>query len=142
MTALYNDVITIKNAGTSGSDALDAKWNGRVRIQAGTYEAAGASIADTIKIAEVPVGCYILPSSTVSFDALGASTTLAVGNPGTPALYSAATSTSSAGTLNLTAIAGINAAVVATTSGTDIILTVAGGAITGTIQSVIEYAFI
>lgn len=140
MTALYNDTMTSVNAGTSGRNSVEAKWHSRVRVQAGDYEADAKPKGDTIAIGQIPEGSMLLPESVVLFDALGANSALAVGTTASPALYKASTATTSAGSMNLDAIGGANSPV---SADTDILITVSGtGAITGTIKSVLVYAWV
>lgn len=140
MATIYNDVMTVKNAGATGTTALDAKWNGRVRTIVGTTELAAAAQGTIVELAQIPEGAYVMPSSTIHYDALGANSALAIGTVASPALHLASTATTSAGASSLNAIAGITTKYTASTA---LVATVSGtGAATGTLTSVIQYAWI
>lgn len=51
---------------------------------------------DTIELVELVAGDYVMISSNVAFEALGASTTISIGTASTPTKYVNATSTASA----------------------------------------------
>ena len=102
------------------------------------YEATTLADESTIAIADLPENAKII-DILVHHDALGSSTTLSIGDTNTAALYSAAEDTSSAGTVGITKIAGIQYQCGSTAGDNIILLTVGGAAITGTIKVNITY---
>ena len=114
-------------------------WHGRMRVQYDDYEASALADGSTIAMARLPRGARIL-DLVVHHDALGASTTLAVGTASLPSLFVGAQDTSSAGTIVQSIdgeLAGFGHVFDATT---DLVLTLAGAAATGTIRSAVFYA--
>ena len=135
----------VKGTNISKLDAVPAAlpevnaWHGRMRVQYDEYEAAALAASSTIAMARLPRGARIL-DLVVHHDALGADTTLSVGTAGLPALFVTAQATSSAGTIVQSIdgeIAGFGHVFDATT---DVVLSLAGGAATGTIRSAVFYA--
>lgn len=116
--------------------------NGKVRVITDTYEAVAIALGSTIKMGKpLPVGARIL-NIKLAFDALGGSSTLAVGDAVSAARFMAAGSSSSAGIRDMadeTTVDGLLFEVLSTT--VDIIITVAGDAITGTIKIIVEYTY-
>ena len=116
--------------------------NGKVRVITDTYEAVAIALGSTIKMGKpLPVGARIL-NIKLAFDALGGSSTLAVGDAVSAARFMAAGSSSSAGIRDMadeTTVGGLLFEVLSTT--VDIIITVAGDAITGTIKIIVEYTY-
>ena len=116
--------------------------NGKVRVITDTYEAVAIALGSTIKMGKpLPVGARIL-NIKLAFDALGGSSTLAVGDAVSAARFMAAGSSSSAGIRDMadeTTVDGLLFEVLSTT--VDIIITVAGAAITGTIKIIVEYTY-
>lgn len=106
------------------------------------YEADGVAIADVIQMITVPSGFRVY-SVDLYFDALGADSTLAVGDGGDADRFIEATSSVSAGTASWTPAVTDVGYMYTTTSDLDgtstvptedtIDVTVAGGAVTGTI---------
>lgn len=94
-----------------------------------TYEASALPIADIIDALPVADGVTVLDVFVVC-DALGASTTLSVGDGDSATYYKAATSTAAATKLTTTSFPKLYA------SGGTIKLTVGGAAVTGTITVV------
>ena len=116
--------------------------NGKVRVITDTYEAVAIALGSTIKMGKpLPVGARIL-NIKLAFDALGGSSTLAVGDAVSAARFMAAGSSASAGIRDMadeTTVDGLLFEVLSTT--VDIIITVAGAAITGTIKIIVEYTY-
>lgn len=143
MTAAVADN-TAKVLANDPSALPDVKdHDGNLRVQSDIYEASGLTAGSTIAIAYLPNGAKV-KEIIVDHDALGGSSTLACGDVDTAARYFAASSTSSAGTLRLSAIGGRNFQVVTEdASGDDtrrILLTTAGATINGTIKTTVVYA--
>lgn len=139
MASLYGANVTKIRAGGSGDNIVAG---GQIKVTTkvfqDSYEAAAAAIGDTIELATLPEGQTIVDVK-IYFDALGAGSTLEVGDSNTSDLYIAATSTASAGSASLDQVDG-QSYVTGTNSGdTSIIATVAGAAITGTIKCVVTY---
>ena len=127
-------------AGTMPKDFMGAEWRGKVKVLFDTYTAAALAIAQTIGVGKLRKDS-LLVDALINFVALGASSTLSLGDAGSATKYMAAFATSSAGNARLinspTATQGIG---VKMTADTELILTVAGGTITGLIQTAIFYA--
>ena len=127
-------------AGTMPKDFRGAEWRGKVKVLVDTYTAAALAIAQTIGVGKLRKDS-LLVDALINFVALGASSTLSLGDAGSATKYMAAFATSSAGNARLinspTATQGIG---VKMTADTELILTVAGGTITGLIQTAIFYA--
>ena len=137
MSSLLGDNAT-KYASPIGSNIVDQGYNkSGVRVMHDTITLAAAQIADTITVGDVlPVGAVIL-RVTLQNAALGAATTLSIGDAGSATRYSAAIATSSAAST----ISSLNMGRKVTgTSDTRIILTLAGGAATGAVAVSIEYS--
>jgi len=79
---------------------------GMVQVIYDTYETASLANGDTLNVGVLPKGATFIGGDVV-VDALGASTTLALGDSGDADRYMAAVSTSSAGVKAARAIAGI-----------------------------------
>jgi len=109
---------------------------GRVRCAVDNYTTAATAIADTIRIAKLPVGAKVLQID-LEIVALGASVTLDIGDEADDDRYLVAGDGNTAG--NLVSNLGTGY-VVGTTTGDDvIILTVGGATATGEIKSVVYY---
>lgn len=108
---------------------------GRVRVWTDTFTATGEAIGSDITIARLPKNSSVV-GAKVYHAALGASSTLILGDSDDDNRYITAGSTSSAGVLTLNAVGGIG---YENTADTDLVLTTAGGTVTGTIKVVIEY---
>lgn len=93
------------------------------------YEASALEIGSTITVGDLRKEDIMIGGS-VAFDALGASTTLSVGPSASPTKYKGATSTASAGTFDLLKTI---AATAQETADDTLVLTTAGGVMTGTI---------
>lgn len=114
-----------------------AEWGGRMRVQYDTYEASSVASGSTISIAKLPKDARVW-RVTVYCDALGSSSTLAVGDSGSATRYLAAVSSASAAKLEMPAasIAGFG---YKQTAETDVIVTTGGASITGTIKTAVWY---
>jgi len=108
-------------------------WNARVKASWDTYEASSLADGSKIEMCVVPKGARILGGWLV-FDALGTSTTLAVGDGTTADKYLAATDTSSAGSATFFPVDGDKLSDDVTMT-----LTLAGAAATGSIKLVVLY---
>lgn len=115
--------------------------DGNLSVADASYTAAAASIADVIRMVELPAGSRIVGVNVVN-DALGASSTLACGyeykdsanGSAAPAAFKAATATSSAG--------GFSGAFHPLATFQDpiyVTLTVGGAAITGKVSVIVYY---
>lgn len=113
---------------------------GKVRVMTDSYEAAAVAAGSTIHVGKsLPIGARIL-NIRLAFDALGGSSTLAVGDSSSTARYLSAASSASAGIRDMaeeSTVDGLLNEIDADTQ--DIIITTAGASITGTIKIVIEY---
>ena len=134
MAALKGDNVTKIDLGTSGPNVLSQGLvNADVEVNTETFTFAAASIGDTVDIALPPTDGKI-QMVEVFFAALGASTTLAVGDSDDVDRYIAATATDTAGSMRLT-LTTAKGYVIGTNTGDDrIFLTLAGGAATGLIK--------
>lgn len=108
---------------------------GKLKVFVDTYEAASLVAGSDITVARLPQDSTILDAA-VYHDALGASSTLILGDVTDPNRYITAGSTASAGVLRMNAVDGVG---FENTTETDILLTTAGATITGTIKVVIKY---
>ncbi len=113
---------------------------GKVRVMTDSYEASAIAAGSTIYMGKtLPVGARIL-DIILAFDALGGSSTLAVGDASSSARYMAASSSASAGIRCMadeTTVDGLLYEITAATD--DIIITTAGASITGTVKIIIFY---
>jgi len=139
MASLYGVNVTKIRAGGSGDNIVAG---GQIKVTTkvfqDSYEAVAAQIADTIEIATLPADQTIVDIK-IYFDALGGGSTLANGDSNTADLYIAATTTAAIGSASLDNIAGQSYVTGTNDGDTSIIATVAGGAITGTIRTVVTY---
>ena len=139
MATLYGVNVTKIIAGGSGDNIVAG---GQIKVTTkvfqDSYEAVAGQIADVIEICRLPADQTIVDIK-IYFDALGGGSTLAIGDANTADLYISATSTASAGSASLDNIAGQSYVTGTNDDDTTIIATIAGGAITGTIKSVVTY---
>jgi len=125
---------------------------GRVRIAHGVFEASSLSAGDVIEMFILPDGARIITGS-LAHDALGSSTTLAVGHAAyvnaagtTVALdadeFKAAASSASAGKADVAATLALGSGIEidANQDGYPVTVTLAGAAATGTIELTMLYA--
>lgn len=118
-----------------GSGKLSKQEAGKLRVFTDTYEATGEAIGSDITICRLPANSTVV-EATLYTDALGASSTLILGDSSDDNRYITSVSTSSAAITNINVIGGI---AYENTSATDLILTTAGGTVTGTITLVVKY---
>ena len=125
---------------------------GRVRVAHGVYEASSLSAGDVIEMFILPDGARIITGS-LAHDALGSSTTLAVGHgaytnaAGTAVAldadeFKAAASSASAGKADVAATLALGSGIEidANQDGYPVTVTLAGAAATGTIELTMLYA--
>ena len=79
MATVYSDVRTDITQDDPSEFVKANQLSGRLRVARGSYEAASLSANDVIEMFSLPNGARIL-EGTLCHDALGASTTLAVGH--------------------------------------------------------------
>ncbi len=124
---------------TAANIANPGVLGGKKRVMVDKYEASSLASGSTIAVGKtLPVGA-IITGIQLAYDALGASSTLAVGDAGSASRYMAAASSASAGQRGTIDVDGLGYAVTGTND-TDIIITTGGASITGTISIAIEYA--
>lgn len=128
---------------------------GRVRVAYATYEASSLSAGDVINMFRLPQGARIL-SGVLAHDALGGSTTLAVGHAaytnaaGTavaadPDHFKAAAASTSAQAVEIVATMALGKFAMVDIDGDvidnayDVTVTLAGGAATGTVSVMMHY---
>ena len=114
--------------------------HGSVRVFRDTYEASSLASGSDITVARLPIGARIVDIH-VKADALGSSSTLAVGNGTTADKYIAATASNTANKLislsNDGKIETIGDEITSTI--TDILVTTGGATISGSITTVVYY---
>jgi len=139
MSAVKGVNVTKYDAGGQGDNAVDQGLvNARPEVWTDTYEAAALTAASTIDVAKLPAGAKV-HSVEMFFDALGASSTIAIGDSDSTARYLAATSTAAAGSAKSNKVDGVGYEV-GTADGDDVIqLLTAGASITGTIKVVTTF---
>lgn len=115
------------------------KLDGKVRVHTDEYEASALASGSTISIGKTLNTGDIIKDIKIFFDALGASSTLAVGDSADADRYIAAASSASAGSIVLNQIAGANYVIGTNSGDSTILITTDGAEITGTIKSQIEY---
>lgn len=137
----------VKGANITNIDATPsvkadmAQFGGKLRVQFDTYEASGLAAASTITMARLPKGA-VVHNVIVFHDDLGTTAgTLAVGDSGASGRFLAAFATGSAGKQDMLGTYGaIDGFGYEYTSQTDVIITTAGAAITGTIKTAVVYS--
>ena len=151
MATLYSNQKT-KWSQNVPSEKIDTNEQaGKMRIAFADVTLASAAISDVVQMVNLPNGARIIDGYLTNA-ALGASTTLSVGNAAyknaagtTVALsataYLAATSTSSAARTDIfaTQALGANSVVDANEDGLPISITLAGGTASGVVQIAIRY---
>ena len=131
-----------------------AENGGRLRVQYDTYEASALEAGSTISVARIPKGARIWDAFIIA-DALGSGHTLSLGDSDdvdrfiTATLFNTANKMVSisprpTGTANAASTAASGTGIAAIgyeyTSETDIIITTASAAITGTIKTAVFYS--
>jgi len=139
----YNALV---NSQIEGSDQLDRVYHkGQVHFLYDTYEAAAAAIGTVIHLGPLPKGAVVLPGSRIVHDALGASSTIKVGDNDSADedddRYAAAESTAAAGDIVLGQGGVIDNMPYKTSEECALVLTTAGAAITGTIKAFIAFTW-
>ena len=129
-----------KLATTTGENTVDAGYiKAPQRIMFDSYTCAALANPSTITVGDkLPVGAVIHNIRMVNA-ALGASTTISIGDSASAARYLAATSTAAAAVVQMAVQAGFGYKVTGTTDNR-IILTLGGAAATGLIVVQIEYS--
>lgn len=112
---------------------------GKLRVTFDSYEASSLASGSDISVARLPKGAKVY-EVIVHHDALGASSTIKVGDSSDDDRYIAATATASAGKLVMSEDGAIDGFGFEQTAETDVILTTGGAAISGTIKVAIIYA--
>lgn len=80
MAEVYSDIATVEKTPTPGSPLVAAKFHGKTRVVQASYEAAALAAASIINICKLRKGDIVLMNSFAMFDALGAGTSLDVGD--------------------------------------------------------------
>ena len=148
MATVYSAQKTSWNQNNPTDKIKTNEFAGRVRT---TYEASSLSAGDVIEMFNLPNGARIV-SGSIAHDALGSSTTLAVGYAAhtnaagtavsaSAAAYKAAASSASAGKADVcaTIALGHGTEVDANQDGLPVAITLAGAAATGTIVLTMQY---
>jgi len=135
MATYYSDVRTALQ-GKPASMVQGTLRGGKVRTRVSKIEAAALAAGSLLEMDSLPVGARLL-EGRITYDALGGSSTLALGDGTTANKYLAATSTASAGSTELTV--PISAVENGYTAEEKFILTTAGASITGTVMLILQY---
>jgi hypothetical protein len=151
MATLYSNQKTKWSQTVPSEKIKTNEQHGRIRIAFADITLASAAIADVIELVNLPNGARIIDGYLTNA-ALGASTTLSVGNAAyknaagtvvaaSATAYLAATSTSSAARTDIfaTQALGANSVVDANQDGLPITATLAGGTASGVVQIAISY---
>ena len=151
MATLYSTQKTKWSQNVPSDKIKTTELGGRMRIAFADITLASAAIADVVELVNLPNGARIIDGYLTNA-ALGASTTLSVGNAAyknaagtvvaaSATAYLAATSTSSAARTDIfaTQALGANSVVDANQDGLPITATLAGGTASGVVQIAIRY---
>jgi hypothetical protein len=139
MAAVKGANMTKYDAGALGSNWIDKQdIKGTTLTQIDTYEASSLALGSTIDMAQLPTGAKIV-GVNLYFDALGASSTLKVGDSNDDDRYIASTASSSAGRSDTLLIDGAGYATGTNSGDTRIIVTTGGASITGTVKLIVTY---
>ncbi|ANS03920.1 staphylocoagulase repeat protein [uncultured Mediterranean phage uvDeep-CGR2-AD3-C191] len=139
MATVYADKYTDHFQTSPPSKAHASLWGGRLKVQYGLYEASSVGAGSIIYFFKVPANATVWDIN-LHFDALGSSSTLAVGDSGDIDRYIDATDSSSAGAVNMGEGANIDGFGYLNSSETDIYITTAGATISGTIKMSVVYS--
>ena len=124
--------------GSGGNVVPRGEFAGTLKCCYDTYTFTADASGEVVEVATPPKGSKIM-GVQLTFANLGTGCTLAVGDINTTALYIAATSAAAAGSTQINTVAGIGY-VIGTTPGDDeILVTVAGSAVDGIIETLIYY---
>lgn len=124
----------------TGSSLLEAAQDfGKLRVFMDSKTFAGEAAGERVKIGKAPAGSYLMPHlSFIHAAALGGSVTLSVGDAATPAKYLALTA---ANTANLIIVLNVQAQCGEKfTTDTELYLTTAGAAATGSVKTYLVFA--
>ena len=124
---------------TSDNIASPGTLGGRVRVLTDTITLAAASINDIIEIGQDLKAGAIILGIELQFAALGASTTLDVGDSNDDNRYMNAIDTSSASIARDLILAGLHYKIGTNSGDSQIILTLEGGAATGQVNINVYY---
>jgi hypothetical protein len=113
--------------------------HGKLRIQYDSYEASSLANPSDISVARLPAGAVVY-DIIIHHDALGTSVTLAVGDSGSATRYIGATAAATAGKIVMSEDGSIDGFGYENTAETDVLITIGGGAATGTIKVTVVYA--
>ena len=128
------------DAGGSGDNYIPSgEYGGQVRSIYDTFECSGITTGSTIALPTIPnaskvIGIYL------AWDALGSSSTIALGDALSSGRYAAAAASTSAGTNSAIALTGLNYEIGTTaTDNVPLVTITAGTSINGTVSVVIFY---
>lgn len=134
MSAVKGVNFTLDEGGTSKALLDRGTFRGKLRVYEDSYEASGLANPSTIQIGPLKLQKNVkIVAIILSFDALGGSTTLSVGDAASATRYINAVATNAAGSKRSDLVDGMFYKVTGTND--DIILiTLGGGVATGTIK--------
>lgn len=140
MAAVKGDNVTKYDAGPSGDNAIAQGFvNAQVEVFLDSYEASALVAGSTIDIAELPANAKVLKVEMYT-DALGASSTIDIGDSDDTDRYSAAPfDTSSAGKFESDTADGHQYCVGTNSGDSRVQLLTAGASITGTIKTAVYF---
>lgn len=149
MAELFGVNTTLYDNSTPSRFAMPGDQGGVQQVMSDTIELAAASIADTMVMGRIPANCIVSECKMV-FDALGASTTLAVGSRDVAVAtanldvnrFIVATDTSSAGVVEMVETEITSGFLYNPTNEQHVYMTLAGGAATGTVKLILTYHII
>lgn len=144
MTTYKGAIKTIADAATAAHTNDHGTDQAALRVTQDTYEANAIAQSSLIEIGtKLPLNAYVY-EAILGYDALGASSSLSLGDAEDPDRYITNTATTSAGVTRLNAVNGMNYKVDETdTTNTDrqvLVTVVDTGAITGTVKATIFWA--
>ena len=144
MSTLYGVNYTLYNTGVNGPTESNYTARGagdaRVRCLLDTYEALVTTSNDVVYIGPGPlIAGDIVTGFKISWDALGSSTTLDLGDTASATRYLTGQDSSSAGNSDTISVDGMNYTVGTTSGDTIIQLTLADATATGTIKVCVFY---
>lgn len=149
MATLFGVSATLYESDSPARFAGVAEQQGVVQSVSDVFEFAAASIADIVLLGRIPANCSVI-SAKLYFDALGASTTLAMGSRDVADItanldvdrFITAAATSSAGILEMDEGEITSGVFYSPTNEQQIYVTLAGGAATGTLKSILRYTWL
>lgn len=138
MTAVKGVNTTKYDAGPSGDNAVpQGLVNADVEVWTDVYEASALATTSTIDVAELPAGAKVI-GGHCTFDDLGTSVTLALGDSDDPDRYFLAQSVASVGQLLIDRVEGMQYAI-GSNDGDSRVQLLTSGTITGTIKTTIYF---